>query len=238
MGLLIGAVAIVAQVELYVTLRRMGRAPSIGLGTTGGIAVLIAAYIWGPLAIFATVAMLAAALAVWAALSRQKRYQRVGIRATLLAVVWVPGLIALAMPIVQAEGFRTLVLAVLAITVAMDSGQYVAGRVWGRTHFAPRLSPNKTMEGLFGGVVLTLIVALAIAQFRPFNLGTTLALAGWTLVAAPVGDLTVSRIKRSVGVKDLASTVPGHGGVMDFIDSLLFVLPGAYVVFLVAGFLS
>ncbi len=105
---------------------------------------------------------------------------------------------------------------------SVDIGAYFAGKRFGRRQFAPGISPNKTWEGVFGGVVLALVVGGAGALFVPGALG--LALIG-ILPFAIYGDLFESAVKRSVDVKDSGSLLPGHGGVLDRIDSLLPTAP-------------
>ncbi len=127
----------------------------------------------------------------------------------------------------QPNGQRWLLLA-LAIVWAADSGAYFAGRRFGRNKLSPRISPNKTIEGLIGGAIAGMIVALAAAPFA----GATLKqlpyvaiVAVWTILFSVVGDLFESLLKRHVGVKDSSHLIPGHGGVLDRIDSILAALP-------------
>lgn len=125
------------------------------------------------------------------------------------------------------EGISILFLA-LIITWGNDMGAYLMGSLWGRHPLAPDLSPNKSVEGALGGLLGALVSALIM--------GSSLGMAppGLILVglvgglSAQLGDLFESKIKRSFGVKDSGSIFPGHGGVLDRIDSLLFSLPVIY----------
>lgn len=123
-----------------------------------------------------------------------------------------------------------LVCFVLLVTWAGDTGAYYVGSLFGRTPLAPRLSPKKTVEGLIGGWALALAAALlARAWFLPSLslldcLLTSLVLTGMGVV----GDLVESALKRSAGVKDSGGLLPGHGGMMDRIDSVLFAAPAFY----------
>lgn len=124
-------------------------------------------------------------------------------------------------------GHRWLLLA-LAIVWAADTGAYFAGRAFGRNKLAPRISPNKTIEGLFGGVVAGMALALAAAPFAGATLGQlpyVAIVALWTILFSVVGDLFESLLKRHVGAKDSSHLIPGHGGVLDRIDSQLAALP-------------
>lgn len=125
------------------------------------------------------------------------------------------------------QGPRWLLLA-LAIVWAADSGAYFAGRKFGRTKLSPRISPNKTVEGLIGGVVAGMVLALAAAPFAGASvkqLPAVTIVAIWTILFSVVGDLYESLLKRHVGAKDSGSLIPGHGGVLDRIDSVLAALP-------------
>ncbi|MGE0041772.1 MAG: phosphatidate cytidylyltransferase [Vicinamibacterales bacterium] len=127
-------------------------------------------------------------------------------------------------------GGREAVLLLLATVVVSDSGQYYAGRALGRTPLAPRLSPKKTREGAAGGFVLApLFLVLAGPWGLPGAGPARLALLGILVVAAGIaGDLFESMIKRAAQVKDSSSLIPGHGGVLDRIDALLFATPVFY----------
>ena len=102
-----------------------------------------------------------------------------------------------------------------------DSGAYFVGRAWGRHKLAPKLSPGKTWEGSFGGLVAGALSGVLLATL--FGLGSWHGLALGALIAtiSPVGDLGISMVKRQVGAKDSSNLIPGHGGVLDKIDSLL-----------------
>ncbi|WP_411832407.1 phosphatidate cytidylyltransferase [Pseudoxanthomonas mexicana] len=116
----------------------------------------------------------------------------------------------------------------LAIVWAADSGAYFAGRRFGRRKLAPRISPNKTVEGLVGGVVAALLVAaggLFLAGGVAAQLPGVLVVALAAALFSVVGDLFESLIKRHVGAKDSGHLIPGHGGVLDRIDGVLAALP-------------
>ena len=119
-------------------------------------------------------------------------------------------------------------LVALMIVWAADSGAYFAGRKFGKTKLSPRISPNKTVEGLVGGVIAGMIVALAAAPLAGASmkeLPYVAVVAIWTILFSVVGDLYESLLKRHVGAKDSSHLIPGHGGVLDRIDSVLAALP-------------
>lgn len=129
-------------------------------------------------------------------------------------------------------GHRWLFVA-LAIVWAADSAAYFAGRHFGKHKLSPRISPNKTIEGLAGGVVAGVAVALAFAPLADATLAQLplVALAAFAAVlASVVGDLFESLLKRHVGAKDSGDLIPGHGGILDRIDALTSTLPVAALV--------
>jgi phosphatidate cytidylyltransferase len=125
---------------------------------------------------------------------------------------------------------EVLVLFVALVTWAADIGAYYAGVLWGTHLLAPSISPKKTYEGLLGGMtVATGVACLAQQWFVPaLSLSDALALGILLTGAGLLGDLCESAIKRSVGVKDSGAILPGHGGMLDRIDSLLFTAPAFY----------
>ncbi len=122
---------------------------------------------------------------------------------------------------------KRLILLFLATIWAGDSGAYYLGKTFGRHKMSPRISPNKTWEGLTGGIV-TSFAAAALAKLA-FGLDLawihTMAIAAILAIAAPVGDLIESALKRDTGVKDSSALLPGHGGFLDRTDSLFYSAP-------------
>jgi phosphatidate cytidylyltransferase len=124
----------------------------------------------------------------------------------------------------------TLVFFVILVTWLSDAGGFFVGKTWGKHPLAPRLSPKKTIEGLLGGVLFS-VVGAVLSQFTfvPFfSLGQCVMLGVGLALLGAVGDLAESAIKRSVSVKDSGTMIPGHGGVLDRVDSLLFTGPAMY----------
>lgn len=124
------------------------------------------------------------------------------------------------------------VLTVILVTWIADSAAYLVGRSMGRRKLAPALSPNKTVEGALGGLAGAALVAMAC--FALFGLPGGLAAAAGTGVAlgvaGQVGDLSESLMKRQAGVKDSGNLIPGHGGILDRVDALLFALPAGWMI--------
>ncbi|MFN2636179.1 MAG: phosphatidate cytidylyltransferase [Gemmatimonadaceae bacterium] len=129
-----------------------------------------------------------------------------------------------------------LVLLPVLLTWATDVGAYAFGRTFGRKKLIPSISPGKTVEGALGGLGLAIVICLVYVRFilMPYaQLGLTIQgavlFAIMVSVAAQTGDLAESLLKREAGVKDSSRIIPGHGGILDRFDSLLFVLPIAYL---------
>ena len=132
---------------------------------------------------------------------------------------------------IRTMGGREAVLLLMATIVISDSAQYYTGRAFGRSPLAPSISPKKTREGAIGGVVFGTLAMVIGARFvfpaTPWPLVTIAGLA--VVVLGIAGDLFESLLKRSAGVKDSSALIPGHGGILDRIDSWLFAGPAYYI---------
>jgi phosphatidate cytidylyltransferase len=132
-----------------------------------------------------------------------------------------------------------LVLLFLAVIWVGDSGAYYIGKSFGRHRMSPRISPKKTWEGLAAGVVTSYLAAAIVALALGLELGWLHLAAVATILAvtAPIGDLVESQLKRDAGVKDSSGILPGHGGLLDRTDSLLFAAPPVLGYLIAAGLL-
>jgi len=159
-----------------------------------------------------------------------------GVAAAIFAPVYL-GLPLGALAAVRAVHGRGAVLALMLTVMASDSAQYYCGRLFGRRALAPSISPKKTVEGAVGGVAAGLVVLVAVGRvWLPGLDPWRLALVGATLAALGiVGDLFESLLKRSAGMKDSSGLIPGHGGLLDRIDSWLFAAPAFYLFLRYAG---
>ena len=171
------------------------------------------------------------------------RHTAEAIAFTLFGVVYIPWLFLFMAKMLYltprtAEGFTTgqyLVLFVIAVTKFTDVGAFLCGSLFGRTPFFPNISPRKTWEGIVGGVLLGVAIGAAAFHFLarqlpPFSMTLVCCLAFVLAVAGVAGDLAESLLKRSVHSKDSGHVLPGIGGGMDLIDSLLFTLPLSYFI--------
>ncbi|MEX0300013.1 MAG: phosphatidate cytidylyltransferase, partial [Kordiimonas sp.] len=149
---------------------------------------------------------------------------------------WIIGLGYVALPLVALWWLRgvdgMLVLWVLLIVWATDIGGYFAGKGIGGPKLAPQVSPKKTWAGLLGGMALSVGVSVAVNAIEPLglSLGLLALLSAGFAVWSQVGDLAESGVKRSFGVKDSGGLIPGHGGLLDRVDGLVFVAPAVALV--------
>lgn len=113
-----------------------------------------------------------------------------------------------------------------------DTFAYIAGRLFGKHKMAPIISPKKTWEGFVGGVALTLMLSFFVEQYNPELRGNWLVIGFLISIFAPLGDLVESQLKRIFGVKDSGNIIPGHGGVLDRLDSFIICTPIVYLYFM------
>lgn len=118
-----------------------------------------------------------------------------------------------------------------------DTFAYLTGRFLGKHKMAPKISPKKTWEGFAGGVILTLILSFFVEKFHPDLRGNWMVVGFLVSVFAPLGDLVESQLKRTFGVKDSGNIIPGHGGILDRLDSFIIVAPVVYLYFILEKFI-
>ncbi len=227
--LLVLALVAAASVELGRVLGDLGRPVHTDVLLLAGGVVLVGAQVAGPRgqAIGLTVLVIAALLR---SLADRRRSDVVGtVSRTVLLGVWVAGLASYALLIRGLAAPVVALVTVLGAAAVGDIGAYMVGSRLGRRPIAPSVSPNKTWEGFAGGVLAAAVLAAAVlpldgvsSPVRGAIVGVTVGLAGF------LGDLVASMVKRDLGVKDLGRLLPGHGGVLDRVDGLLFALPVGY----------
>lgn len=229
------AVVTMAQAELYAVLRRSGRAPATLVGLVCGAVLMVGAYVRGPVALTLLVALPLPLLLAWALTTPVGKAPSV-VASTFLGIVYGPFLAAFAGLLLREPHGVILVPAFIGVVALQDSGAYLVGRKLGRHPMSPRISPGKSWEGLLAGTVVAVGGATAVLPlFEPFGWRSAFALSLALCVAAPLGDLAESVVKRDLGVKDMGSIVPGHGGFFDRLDAILFAAPVAYLVLVVLG---
>jgi phosphatidate cytidylyltransferase len=154
-----------------------------------------------------------------------------GMAIVLLGVFWIGLGIAHAILLRELPHGGGVVAAVLVGTFVGDTGAYFVGRAIGRTKLAPRISPNKTVEGLAGGLLTAVLAVWIVNWYQDWiDTGDALILGAAVAVAAPIGDLFESFIKRDAGTKDTGTLFGAHGGALDRLDAVLFTLVVGYYV--------
>lgn len=220
--------------ELYGTLRRSGRRSATILGIVATVAVMVAAYAKGPSAIPFVAVLLLAATMVWYLIGVERGSPVEGVAHTMFVFVWVGVFGSFAALLLAPGQFPhrhgiAFFLGAIIAAVLDDIGALTVGRWFGRHPFAHDVSPSKTWEGFAGGAVLAIVGSVVItSRIHPWTVDKALVLAIVVAVLAPIGDLCESLVKRDLKLKDMGSLLPGHGGMLDRFDALLFVMPATY----------
>jgi len=222
-----------AAIEAYAAFRRAYR-PATLLGIVAVAGLVVGTYDRPFVALPVVVVLLVAATFLWHLVGVDRRADPVrSTAATLLVFSWVGVFGSYAALLLAPSLFphRTgiaYLLGALIAGVAYDVGALAAGAWFGR-HPLSAVSPSKTWEGLAGGTVAAIVLAVAVVRLvHPWTLGEAAVLGVVVAVVSPVGDLCESMVKRRLGLKDMGRILPGHGGLLDRLDGLLFVLPATY----------
>ncbi len=231
---LVTVVVALAAAECYAALRRGGKRPATLLGLVATVAIMVATYSKGIAAIPLVLVLVVITSMVWSLVGIERGSTVETVSSTLLGFLWVGFLGSFAALMLapseypHRHGIAFLLGAVVA-AIGADVGALAIGSWLGRRHLAPRVSPNKTWEGLIGGAVVAIALSAAVTgQVHPWTVPKAALLGLVVAVVAPIGDLCESLVKRDLGLKDMGSILPGHGGVLDRVDALLFVLPTTF----------
>ncbi|PDP84786.1 phosphatidate cytidylyltransferase [Glycomyces fuscus] len=229
---------IITSLGVLIGLREVNRAfagKGMGLAlaplAVGGVAMQVAAYFGGTEWLVGTTALTAIVALVWRLRGGTEGFVA-DVAANLFTLVYLPFLLGTWLLLIShPEDGQYRLVTFIVVTISSDIGGYFAGILLGRHKMAPVISPNKTWEG-FGGSVVGCAVAGALCVTLmldgPWWVGVVLGLA--VVLAATVGDLIESLFKRDLGVKDMGGFMPGHGGLMDRLDSLLIAGPVTWMV--------
>ncbi|WP_326720419.1 phosphatidate cytidylyltransferase [Streptomyces sp. NBC_00243] len=230
----IGVIAVAVVVGLWELTSRLQerkdiKAPLVPLAL-GGAAMVVAGYVRGAEGAWVAMALTALAILVWRMTEPPEGYLK-DVTAGVFAAFYIPFLATFVALMLAADDGSWRVLTFLLLAVVSDTGAYAIGWRFGKHKLAPRISPGKTREGLVGAVTFAMAAGALCMEFLiddgTWWQGLLLGLA--VAASATLGDLGESMIKRDLGIKDMGTLLPGHGGIMDRLDSLL---PTAPVVWL------
>jgi phosphatidate cytidylyltransferase len=227
---LVLVLALIAAGELMRLARRRGARPAAVVGLAGVGGAYVVAFLQELRAPERFPALLAAALICSAAavlFRRNREGAVIAVASTVFVVVYAGAMGAYIITMRgMHDGFR-IVLVFGLMVVLNDAGAWALGRLAGRHAMARTVSPDKSWEGVLGGAVLTFVVGIlaGVGFDPPMTVGRGIVLATLVAVAAPLGDLFESMLKRDFGVKDTGAVIPAHGGALDRLDSLLFTAP-------------
>jgi phosphatidate cytidylyltransferase len=196
----------------------------------GDLGILVSAYVAGMEALFVAFVLTVGGIVVWRVLDGSGAPAVRDVTAGVFAASWLPLMGGFVMLMLAAEDGAMRVALFILLCVANDTGGYVVGVLIGRHPLAPSVSPKKTWEGLLGSVVLACVVGVLGVHLMLDGdpaIGALLGLA--TVAVATLGDLGESMLKRDLEMKDMGTLLPGHGGILDRIDSMLLAAPVVYL---------
>lgn len=229
---LIALACVVAVMEWRNALARSDRRIPVTPILLVTVGLVVAAWYGGPEGLVVALMVGCAGTVAWRVVDERIENTMADSLAGMMTLLWIPFTAAfMVLMVVANDGWQRVAVMILAVAGA-DTGGLFSGILFGKRPMAPRVSPKKTWEGFAGGAVLGVTVS-SIASYFFFDgrwwVGALVGLA--CVVAATFGDLAESALKRDLQVKDMSSVIPGHGGILDRIDSMLFAAPVAYVVF-------
>jgi phosphatidate cytidylyltransferase len=226
------AVVVLALLELITVLRARATRPAGPVVLAMAGLLVVGAYLEGPSALSFGLLVTILAGFGWYLVDPGRTEVTRNVAATVFAVVYVPFMAAhLSLVVAKAEHYVGAIIGYAALVVIYDTAAYTTGATLGRHLLAPHVSPNKSWEGAAGATVACLLAgALLLPLWPPWTRASGLVMAAVTCVVAPLGDLSESMLKRDLAVKDMGSILPGHGGMLDRIDALLFAAPALYYV--------
>lgn len=196
----------------------------------GSVGMLVSAYVGGPEALVVAFMLASGGVFIWRLIDGGGRQAVRDASAGIFVAAYLPFLAGFAVLLLAAKPDGALqVLYFIALVAASDTGGFAAGVLFGKHPLAPSVSPKKSWEGAGGSAVLASVVgALLMWGFFDGPLWTGVLIGLLTVVAATLGDLSESLLKRDLGLKDMGSLLPGHGGFMDRLDSMLIAAPFVY----------
>ena len=234
---IVTAVVLLASAEAYAAFRRAQYHPATLLGLVAVLSLLIETYNKGVAALPLVLVLLVAGSFIWYLARVEPAADPVsGLLSTVFVFAWVGAFGSFAALLLNPTLFPhrhgiAFLLAAVIVTVTDDVASLLVGSAMGRHQLAPSISPNKSWEGLIGGAIAAVLVSVIVVHFiHPWTVGKAALFGLVVAVVAPLGDLSQSMIKRQLGIKDMGRILPGHGGILDRVDGLLFVVPATYFV--------
>ncbi|MFJ4028037.1 phosphatidate cytidylyltransferase [Paenarthrobacter sp. NPDC089989] len=243
--LLVTAFAVLGVWEVFRALEAQGTRMPVVPVMAGTLALPVSAFFGGLEGLLFTMVASCVAVLLWRSIESAAGAPR-SVFAGVFTLAWVPFLISFAALPLHSSGGATPVgvwpegipggawqiATMLLLVVANDTFGYIVGASFGKHPMAPKISPKKSWEGFAGSVGGAMVIGVLACLFildKPWWVGLVLAIG--MVAAATAGDLAESMVKRELGVKDMSSILPGHGGVMDRLDSIVFAAPVAYILF-------
>jgi phosphatidate cytidylyltransferase len=224
------AAGLLCMYELYGLLARWRPVPVIGFAALAGM--MVAARSGGQGGVL-EVAVAAVPVLLLVVLVRDQPRPTVTIGGTLFGIYWIGFAFAHAELLRQLQHGNGVLLDVLIGTFVGDTGAYIGGRLFGRRPLAPSVSPNKTVEGLFCGIILAVLAVFIAGLYQTWlTQGQALLLGVAVALLGPLGDLFESVVKRDAGAKDAGTLFGPHGGILDRVDSALFTVVVGYYIWL------
>jgi len=224
------AAAVIGCVELLRALTHGELHPPAIPTLVSAAAIPLIAYVWGASALAFAVVVAALLILVWRSLDHPDGMLR-DIAGGALVVLYVPALVGFAMLLLAEDDGPQRIVVFILVTICSDIGGYIVGVIAGKHPMAPSVSPKKSWEGFAGSVTACVVGgALGVWLILDGRWWVGALLGALAVIAATVGDLCESMIKRDLGIKDMSNLIPGHGGLMDRLDSLLVVVPVAWAV--------
>ncbi|MGI8458638.1 MAG: phosphatidate cytidylyltransferase [Propionibacteriaceae bacterium] len=235
--IVITALLVLASIELVRALARQGLNASMVPVVAGTVVISSIAYVTGLIdpdanagnAMLGALGIAVVTCLIWRMPKGQDHFVR-DVASSLMIIGYVPLLGSFTSLLITGERGEARIVTFILIVILSDIGGYVAGVLFGKHPMAPRISPKKSWEGFVGSLVFGIAggVVMAVVGLKvPFWVGIVLGVA--LVVVGVCGDLVESLVKRDIGIKDMSSFLPGHGGVMDRLDSLLMAAPLAWL---------
>ncbi len=235
--ILVTVVVLLATAEVYAAFRRAHYHPATLLGLVAVVSLMIETYNKGVAALPLVLILLVAGSFIWYLARVEPAADPVsGLASTVFVFAWVGAFGSFGALLLDPNLFPdrhgiAFLLAAVIVTVADDVASLLVGSAMGRHQLAPSISPNKSWEGLIGGAVAAILVSVIVVHFiHPWTISKAALYGVVVAIVAPLGDLSQSMVKRHLGIKDMGRLLPGHGGILDRFDGLLFVLPATYFV--------